>query len=128
MPDVCRTYPRSETYMTSGYLERSLSPSCEGVLALLWDLPNGIEFRSDPLPKSQHKQVSFSVDNPLPMWFPVVREWCIDTLQDRRFPLPHRIWLLGLGLKELADGETDIERWMERAALLPNSVDPGAIL
>lgn len=128
LPYVCRTYPRVERYMPSGYLERSLSPACEGVLALLWDLPEGIEFRSDPLPKEKRKKHVPPKDNPLPIWFAVVREWCIDILQDRRFPLPQRIFLMGLGLKELADGEEDIERWMERAAVLPDSVDVKDIL
>lgn len=122
LPFVCRSYPRVERYMPSGYLERSLSPSCEGVLALLWDLPEGIEFRSDPLPKEQCKKLTPNKENPLPLWFSVVREWCVDVLQDRRFTLPQRIFLMGIGLKELADGEEDIQRWMERAAALPDSV------
>lgn len=128
LPYVCRSYPRGEAYMMSGYLERSLSPSCEGVLKLLWDLPDGVEFRSDPLPKTEHKRVTPNTENPMPLWFPVVREWCIDLLQDRRFPLPHRIFLMGLGLKELADGEKDIQSWMERAVLLPQAVDPTRML
>lgn len=128
LPYVCRSYPRGEAYMMSGYLERSLSPSCEGVLKLLWDLPDGIEFRSDPLPKTEHKRVTANAENPMPLWFPVVREWCIDLLQDRRFPLPHRIFLMGLGLKELADGEKDIDRWMERAVLLPETAEVSSLL
>lgn len=122
LPHVCRSYPRSEDYMPSGYLERSLSPACEGVLALLWDLPDGIEFRSDPLPKEQWRKINTDEGNPLPVWFSVVREWCIDVMQDRRFPLPQRIFLMGMALHELADGEEDIERWMKRAAALQNSV------
>lgn len=35
LPFVCRSFPRSERPQISGYLERSLSPACEGVLALL---------------------------------------------------------------------------------------------
>lgn len=128
LPDVCRTYPRSEVYMPSGYLERALSLSCEGVLSLLWDLPDGIEFRSDPLPKEKRKQMTFPEETPLFLWFSVVREWCIDILQNRRFSLPERIWIMGLGLRELAEGETDIQRWMARAAALPDTVEPGAIL
>lgn len=122
LPFVCRSYPREESYLPSSYLERSLSPSCEGVLALLWDLPEGIEFRSDPLPKEKYRKISVKEDNPLPLWFSVVREWCVDILQNRRFTLPQRIFLMGMGLKELADGEEDIERWMGRAAALPDSV------
>ena len=128
LPHVCRHYPRGEQYLASGYLERSLTPSCEGVLALLWDLPDGIAFRSDPLPKEQHRNVSLPADNPMPLWFPVVREWCVDLLQNRRFALPQRICLVGMGLKRLADGETDIQRWMEWAAALPDSVDASALL
>ena len=32
-----------------------MSPACEGVLELLWNLPDGVEFRSDPLPKKEQK-------------------------------------------------------------------------
>lgn len=128
LPHVCRTYPRAEKYMPSGCLDRSLSPSCEGVLTLLWDLSEGIEFRSDPLPKERHRKRTLKEDNPMLLWFSVVREWCIDILQNRRFTLPQRIFLMGLGLKELADGEENIERWMERAAVLPSSVDMESVL
>lgn len=128
LPHVCRSYPRSEDYMPSGYLERTLSPACEGVLALLWDLPEGIEFRSDPLPKEQWRKINTDEGNPLPVWFSVVREWCIDVMQDRRYTLPQRIFLMGMGLKELADGEEDIERWMKRAAALRDSVGASVLL
>lgn len=58
LPTVCRTYPRRESAALSGYLERALSPSCEAVLELLWNLPEGIDFVSDPLPKSEQSTVS----------------------------------------------------------------------
>ena len=127
LPRVCRVYPRTESYMPSGYLERSLSPSCEGVLALLWELPEGIGFCSDPLPKAQCKELT-PIKGDLPLWFSVVREWCVDLLQNRRFTLAQRIFLMGLGLKELADGEEDIKRWMERAAVLPDVADTAKLL
>lgn len=128
LPRVCRVYPRMESYMPSGYLERSLSPSCEAVLKLLWDLPEGIGFRSDPLPKADYRTVSSTVEGPTVYWFSVVREWCIDRLQDRRFPLPERIFLMGLGLKELAEDGADIDHWMKRAALLPERTDVSSLL
>lgn len=127
LPVVCREYPRSKAYLASGYLERALSPSCEGVLALLWDLPEGVEFRSDPLPQAEWKGLLFPAGGTaMHLWFSPVREWCIDRLQDRRFPLAQRILLMGLGLRELAEGETELDRWMQRAALLPETVEPGA--
>ena len=127
LPQVCRVYPRTEAYMPSGCRERSLSPSCEAVLALLWELPEGIEFRLDPLPEKERKTLHIPAGSPLPLWFSAVRDWCVDLLQNRNHSLSQRIWLMGLGLKELADGETDIRRWMERAALLPLSVGPSAL-
>lgn len=128
LPRVCRVYPRSEAYMLSGFLERSLSPSCEAVLELLWNLPEGVEFRSDPLPKAEQKHAWSNVEGPMPYWFSVVREWCVDRLQDRRLPLAERILLMGLGLKELAEGEADLDRWMARAALLPEQADVSGLL
>lgn len=128
LPKVCRVFPRGEGAMPSGYLERTLSPGCEGVLSLLWDLPDGIEFCSDPLPQTQRKKLTMTKNNPLFLCFSVVREWCIDVLQNRRFTLPQRIFLMGMGLKELADGEEDIQRWMERVVVLPDRIDMANIL
>lgn len=123
LPEVCQTFPRTEAYLT-GYLERSLSTACEGVLQLLWDLPHRMEFVSDPLPKRAAKEMSVEEDGTLLPFFTPVREVCIDLLQDSRLSLPQRIFLLGAALKELADGEEDIARWAVRARMLPGM--PGA--
>ncbi|MDE7220305.1 MAG: flagellin lysine-N-methylase [Oscillospiraceae bacterium] len=118
LPEVCRVFPRSKAYMASGYLERSLSPACEGVLELLWELPEGIEFRSDPLPKADQKFLTFHEGQSLAVFFPHIREWCVDVLQDRRCPLAKRILMMGIALRELADGEEDVAAWLLRARAL----------
>lgn len=115
LPYVCRSFPRTEQYQHSGYYERSISPACEGVLELLWNLPEGVDFVSDPLPKELVKDVIVHTSNPLEMRFQDIRAQCIDFLQDRRFPLPQRIFFMGLALKELADGEQDVDRWLAKA-------------
>ena len=53
-----------------------------------------------------------------------IREACIDLLQDRRFPLSQRIFLMGAALKELAGCEENITRWLRKARALPET--PGA--
>lgn len=126
LPYVCRSYPRSEAYQTSGYLERSLSTSCEGVLKLLWELPDGIDFRSDTLPKRGQKRFQHS-GGPLSLRFGEIREWCVDLLQNRHFSLPERIMLMGMGLQRLTEGE-DIETWLPWARALPNSIVPDSLL
>lgn len=121
LPFVCRNFPRMETYQPSGYFERSLTPACEGVLALLWDLPGGVEFLSDPLPLEKHR-VIIPKDR-LSARFQDIRSQCIDFLQDRRFTLPQRILIMGMALKELAEAEADEERWLERAQMLTRLPD-----
>lgn len=128
LPFVCRTFPRTETPMPSGYLERSLTPACEGVLSLLWELPEGVDFWSDPLEKEQ--QIIFTYEEekaPLYAHFQEIRELCVDMLQDRRFPLPERMLLLGMALKPLADGETDVPAWLARSRVLPESQKTGLL-
>ena len=122
LPKVCQTFPRAESY-TPGYLEKSLTPACEGVLELLWNLPEGLEFRSDPLPKELQRTLHLQEQGLHLMYFPLIREWCVDVLQDRRFPLPDRLLLLGLGLRRLADGEKDYAAWLLWARALPESAE-----
>lgn len=115
LPEVCRVFPRGANYSDSGYLERSLSPACEGVLELLWNLPDGLDFVSDPLEKMKARTLTFRDGMVLVPRFQDIRAQCIDFLQDRRYPLSQRILLMGFALKELADGETDVDRWLEKA-------------
>jgi len=128
LPQVCRVFPRQECALYSGYWERSLSPACEGVLALLWDLPDGVSFRSDPLPVEKQVSGTYPENSPLAESFQDIRSLCIDFLQDRRRPLPHRILLLGLALRELADGGTQVPHFLERGRLILEQGDAGELL
>lgn len=105
LPEVCRIYPRKKIYTTAGY-EFSLSPSCEGVLALLWDLPQGIDFWEEPLPKTDWRVVTTTNGA---SWFTDVRAFCIDVLQERSLPLSRRMLLLGVLLQRLKDADWDKE-------------------
>lgn len=125
LPEVCKAFPRSKQYLPSGYLERSLSPACEGVLALLWELPSGIDFVSDPLSKEQWCSATLKGNTPLIQSFADIRELCIDFLQDRRFPLPRRILMMGMALRELADGEKDVPSWLARSRSMADDLASG---
>ena len=97
LPEVCRNFPRT------------------------WaDLPEGLEFLSDPLTKEQRRSMTVEEDSLLPFFQPI-RSLCIDLLQDRRAPLPRRIVLVAMALKELAEGERDLPAWLERSRSLPET-------
>lgn len=104
MPEVCREFPRSSQYSPMA-LERSLSPACEGVLALLWDLPQGIEFWEELLPEQEQKLCE--PGNAMYVRFAEIRSLCVDVLQERSLRLPLRLLLLGFLLQKL--GELDWE-------------------
>ena len=125
LPTVCKMFPRIERYPPSGYFERSLSPACEGVLELLWNLPDGVDFVSDPLPREGWREASWEDLAGLRLHFWDIRSQCIDILQDRRYTLPQRILLMGLVLKALVDGERDIDRWLALARALAD--DPSTV-
>ena len=127
LPEVCKIFPRVEAYLPSGYCERSLSLACEAVVKLLWDLPDGIVFRSSPLPKEKQKTLSFSSDAKTMPYFQEIRSVLIDYLQDRRFPLPARILMAGLAIQELQTAE-DIPRWLAYARTLPENPDTRHLL
>lgn len=112
LPFVCQIFPRAETNTYFGYFERSLGPSCEGVLKLLWERPEGVDFCSDPLPKESQMVVTFHDSENRAAYFQDIRSWCIDMLQDRRYPLPERIMRMGTALNKLTETD-DIRHWMD---------------
>ena len=128
LPEVCRVFPRSEGYMPSGYFERYLDFGCEGVFSLLWNLPDGVDFISDPLPEKQWHTWKNPEGRPLLPWFQDIRSVCIDILQNRRLALPERIFVMGMALRELAEGEMDIPGWLRKSAALAEGIEPAQFL
>jgi len=100
LPQVCRMYPRT-LYYTTAAKEYCLSPSCEAVLQQLWDLPDGVEFVEEPLPKEERYSISISVKENLRVFFTPIRALCIDILQNRSMPLTQRMLCLGVVLQRL---------------------------
>ena len=123
LPKVCTTYPRSVEY-TVAAKEYTLDPACEGVLQLLWDLPEGIEFVEDPLPKTEQMNANFTKDKNLLLYFAPVREACIDILQNRAIPLSERMLCLGVMIQRLLKEDWkdfDLDGWEQQAAMLLES-------
>ena len=98
LPRVCRIFPRKEVY-TAHAREFSLSPACEGVLALLWDLPEGVDFVEEPLHPNDVRY--FHPKNEASAHFAPIRSLFIDVLQERSLKLSQRLLLLGLLTQQL---------------------------
>lgn len=127
LPFVCKIFPRTEGIYFSGYFERSLSLACEAVSTLLWDLPDGVCFCSDPLPNDQCKTLIFPPNAKLAPHFQEIRSLFIDYLQDRRFPLPARILMIGLAAQELQTTD-NVPEWLNFARALPENADINRLL
>lgn len=106
LPHVCRSFPRRK-HITPAAVEYALSPACEGVLALLWNLPDGIDFCEEPLPAKEWMYVTTS--NAVYARFADIRALCIDALQERSLPLPQRFLLLGMMLQKLRDMDWTVD-------------------
>lgn len=123
LPEVCKAYPRRTDY-TSAAKEYFLSPSCEGVLHQLWDLPGGVEFVEEPLPKAAWRSGFIPQTENLLLYFAPVRGAFIDVLQNRAMPLTERILCLGVLIQRLQNEDWenfDLDGWEKRAAALIES-------
>lgn len=129
LPYVCRSYPRNVFYTTAAR-EYTLSTSCEGVLQQLWELPEGVEFVEDPLPKAEQKMASVVKGENLTRYFAPLRAMCVDILQDRSLLLAERMLYLGITLQRLMaeDWESlDADEWIGRAASPAAALAGGAL-
>lgn len=128
LPEVCRVYPRRCAY-TQAAQELSLNSSCEAVLALLWDLPQGIDFLEEDLPREEWRTV---VVGPRLARFADIRSLCIDVLQERSLPLSRRMLLLGLLIQRLRDqdwtAEDAVDAWLAEGGEQLRSPSTAAVL
>lgn len=123
LPYVCTSYPRRVTY-TPAAKEYSLSPSCEGVLERLWEIPEGVKFIEEPLPKTDYRSLKIDEETELMQYFAPVRRVLIDILQNRAFSLTERMLYLGLTVQRLQKEDYknfDPEKWGQQTIALMNS-------
>lgn len=118
LPRVCRLFPRRRAY-TPYACEFSLSPACEGVINLLWDLPEGIDFIEEPLHPRDVRY--YQPSNAAAARFAPIRSLFIDVLQARAMRLPQRLLLLGLLAQQLRELDWDnleaLDAWLEQAVV-----------
>ena len=116
LPFVCRSYPRKPKIYTAAALETALAPSCEGVLQLLWELRDGVDFIEEELPLSE-RRIVFADPSSLAQWFAPIRAMCVDILQNRALSMRQRMLLLGVALQAVRDMDwegPDIKGWVDR--------------
>ena len=127
---VCRLYPRG--VRTQGGRECSCANSCEAVAEMLLR-PEPLVFRPTPL------SVTPPPEGPRAVFFETagreqeIRLWLIARVQDRRYPLPRRLLILGEALHALDDAlsahdSARIARLLDGEASLPapQVSEPGA--
>lgn len=119
LPSVCRTFPRliNDTLAAREYV---LTPACEGVLALLWDLQEGIDFVEESLDKKDW--LDYEPNTKVTARFADIRSFCIDILQERSLKLSQRLLLMGFLLQQLRDidwnSEGVVDNWLAQGERL----------
>lgn len=130
LPHVCAVYPRRVSY-TPAAKEHAMSPSCEGVLELLWELPEGVKFIEEPLPQADRRTMKMVQGTELMRYYPPVRAVLIDILQNRALSLTERMLYLGLTVQRLQKEDFtsfDPEKWASNTLALMHSDMIGATL
>lgn len=120
LPFVCTSYPRRITYSPAAKLF-ALSPSCEGVLERLWERPEGVKFLEEPLPKAEHRRVSFEQGDNLMEHHAAIRRVVLAVLQNRALTLTERMLHLGLAIQQLQKEEFsafDPDEWGRKTTAL----------
>lgn len=123
LPFVCTSYPRRTTHSPAAKLY-SLSPSCEGVLEQLWQLPEGIKFVEEPLPKAERRTVKIAPETLMEYYAPI-RRIVLGILQNRALTLAERMLHLGLAVQHLQKEDWshfDPNKWGQQAAALADII------
>ncbi|XQW85625.1 flagellin lysine-N-methylase [Thalassotalea piscium] len=101
LPKTCQNYPK--TFLMFGdQIEASISISCptaaEGVLLT----PSAFTFKqNEKTPQSlNHLTLGGYTDETLPAWMPILRDFCFSVILFDQIPLEHRLFSLGMALKQ----------------------------
>lgn len=81
--------------------EHSLSPSCEGMLELLWELPEGIKFIEGPLPQTKYWAMKNFPEENLTRYYSPIHRTMIDILQNRALSFTEQMLYLGITIRRL---------------------------
>lgn len=118
LPEVCRNYPRQSFY-SPVFKEYAVSPSCEGVIRQLWDMPDGVDFFTEPLSEAEYRSIIIDEKNYFNKSFAPLRNMWIDILQNRSVSMQDRMIYLGLTVKRLMDedlySDFDADSWAAQA-------------
>lgn len=117
LPRVCKIFPRSINNTAMGKFY-TLSTACEAVVELLWNLPHGIDFVEDPLPRNEIFYTKRTREFDLQ---PLFISTTIDILQARSFTVSQRLLLLGMVLQDVKNtGFADLqeEQWKKKVDML----------
>lgn len=124
LPFVCTSYPRRIMHSPTAKLY-TLSPSCEGMLEQLWELPDGVKFVEEPLPKAERRTVKIVPGENLMEYHAPIRRVVLGILQNRALTLAERMLHLGLAVQHLQKEDWshfDPDKWGQQTAALAGMI------
>ncbi|MEG0021059.1 MAG: flagellin lysine-N-methylase, partial [Oscillospiraceae bacterium] len=114
MPVLCKAFPRLIGKYMGGYY-KTLGFGCERVLEQLMKIKNGIQFVEKIEDEAEfikdYERLQSNIEQKeiderrMLAYYEIIRLFGISVLMDRRYSIEERVFLLGIGMKQLAELE-----------------------
>ncbi|MEG0092423.1 MAG: hypothetical protein RSA20_11425, partial [Oscillospiraceae bacterium] len=114
MPMLCKAFPRLIGKYMGGYY-KTLGFGCERVLEQLMEIKNGIQFVEKIEDEAEfvkdYERLQSNIEQKeiderrMLAYYEIIRLFGISVLMDRRYSIEERVFLLGIGMKQLAELE-----------------------
>ncbi|GAA5140996.1 flagellin lysine-N-methylase [Thalassotalea piscium] len=107
LPKTCQNYPKS--YLVFGeQVEASISISCPSAAEAVLLNPSAFTFKrhEDTLQSLNHIVLGGYTSDTLPAWMPILRDFCFSVVLFEQISLEHRLFAMGMALKQ---GEKHID-------------------
>ena len=104
---TCQNYPKS-MFMFGNQIEASISISCPSAAETVLLDPSAFTFSQSEERLQNLNRIALGgyTDETLPAWMPILRDFCFSVILFDQIPLEHRLFAMGMSLKQ---GEKHLE-------------------
>ncbi|WP_448563465.1 flagellin lysine-N-methylase [Thalassotalea ganghwensis] len=111
---TCQNYPKS-MLMFGNQIEPTLSISCPSAAEAVLFNPSAFMFKRTErmLQDLNHNTLGGYTEDTLPAWMPILRDFCFSVILFEEIPVEHRLFAIGMTLKQGEQHIDDVNRLVE---------------